>query len=105
MEFIYPVIDKEKTGLIIKRLRQERRFTVEELAEVLDQSPQAIYKWQRGECIPTIDNLYAMSKLFGTPIDSLIRGDREEEEIPLPFFAFLNHRFIQRSGQRSYNPF
>ena len=41
--------------------------------------PQAVYKWQRGESLPTIDNLYALSKLFDTSMDNIVRG-REEDE-------------------------
>lgn len=43
------------------------------------ESVQAIYKWQRGDSLPTVDNLYALSALFQTSVDDILRGDLEEE--------------------------
>lgn len=40
--------------------------------------PVSIYKWQRGECLPTFDNMYAMACLFGVGIDDLLVGNRQE---------------------------
>ena len=39
---------------------------------------QSVYRWIDGINMPTIDNLYALSALFQVPIDSIVRGDREE---------------------------
>ena len=36
------------------------------------EGPQAIYKWQWGQCLPSIDNLFALSKLFNTSIDEIL---------------------------------
>ncbi len=88
MNLIETRVDKRRTGLRIKQIRNARHITVEEMAEALDQSPQAIYKWQRGDCLPSLDNLVAMSELFDVGIELIIiRNTREEEEIPLPFFV------------------
>ncbi len=38
----------ESMGQIIKRLRKERNFTQEELAEQLNVSAQAVSKWELG---------------------------------------------------------
>ena len=43
------------------------------------ESAQAVYKWQRGDSLPTVDNLYALSVLFGTTVDEILVGDREIE--------------------------
>ena len=77
----FPVIDMEATGARIRELRRKKRLKVDEVREFLGlDSQQAIYKWQRGECMPTIDNLYALSVLFETSLDSIIMGSREEED-------------------------
>ena len=34
--------------------------------------PQAIYHWQHGRNLPSVDNLYALSKLWGVPMDKII---------------------------------
>ena len=73
----YPILDLKKTGKRIKDLREERDMSVEEVTEFLGHiSAQSVYKWQRGESLPTIDNLYALSKLFKTPIDDILIGNR-----------------------------
>ena len=53
-----PTINMEKTGTNITRLRVEAGFTVRDLQEVFGfTTPQAIYKWQHGTAMPTLDNL------------------------------------------------
>lgn len=50
------------------------------------ETDQAVYKWQRGESLPTVDNLYALSKLFGTTIDDILQGSKEDNSPPFPFY-------------------
>ena len=79
----FPVIDPVATGACIRELRMERHITVAGLKDMLElESVQAIYKWQRGECLPSVDNLYAISRLLGVPVDNIIRGNREEDAGP-----------------------
>ena len=75
----FPVIDVRETGLKIKTLRKEAGLTVKDLQEYFGfEYPQAIYKWQHGECLPTVDNLLALSQLLGVKIeDLLVYEDRE----------------------------
>ncbi|MEE3400279.1 MAG: helix-turn-helix transcriptional regulator, partial [Eubacterium sp.] len=35
-------------------------------------TPQAIYKWQRGMTLPTIDNLVVLATVFGVTMDEII---------------------------------
>ena len=84
----YPVIDPVATGARIKELRMQHHMKVGDIARFMGfESEQAVYKWQRGESLPTVDNLYALSMLFETTMDAIICGDREEDESPLlPFY-------------------
>ena len=69
----YPVIDLRKTGQNIKHLREERSISVATLQEYLGlASQQAIYSWQRGICLPTVDHLCALSHLFSVPMDDIL---------------------------------
>lgn len=69
----YPVIDMYKTGENIKHLREERSISVTALQEYLGlASQQAIYNWQRGTCLPTVDHLCALSHLFSVPMDDIL---------------------------------
>lgn len=80
----YPVLDPKATGARIKELRKLHHLKVEDIARFMGfESDQAVYKWQRGDSLPTIDNLYALSILFETSVDDILRGSREEDESPL----------------------
>ena len=69
----YPVIDPVATGNNIRRLRMERGLTVRELQSYFGfEEPRAIYKWQKGESLPTVDNLYALGVLFEVPMDQIL---------------------------------
>ena len=35
-------------------------------------TPQAIYKWQRGVTLPTVDNLVVLAAVFGTTVDEIL---------------------------------
>ena len=68
-----PTIDMVKTGEKIEYLRKARGFTVSELQDCLGfNTPQSIYKWQKGKVVPTIDHLVVLSSLFGVTIDEII---------------------------------
>ncbi|MDF2540969.1 MAG: helix-turn-helix transcriptional regulator [Herbinix sp.] len=73
----YVTINLPATGRNIKDLRMKRGLTVKDLQAYFGfEYPQPIYKWQWGECLPTIDNLVGLSVLFQVPIDTiLVRND------------------------------
>ena len=70
-----PVLEPIAVG---KRIRDERRrnkLTVEALCELLGNlSPQAIYKWERGDSCPTVDNLLILSYIFNVSTDYILLG-------------------------------
>ena len=74
---IWPVIDMTATGINIVRMRQNAGLTVKDLQDIFGFStPQAIYKWQRGTSMPTVDNLVVLAAVFGVTIDDiLVYGD------------------------------
>lgn len=75
----FPMIDLCATGKRIKEVREQKGITVKALQAFLGfNEPVSIYKWQRGECLPTFDNMYAMACLFGVGIDDLLVGNRQE---------------------------
>ena len=79
MEKKYPVINMKKTGQKIRWIMRMKGFTVRDLQEYLGLStPQSIYHWFEGRSIPTVDNLYALSYLFGIPMEHLLSGNRKE---------------------------
>ena len=82
---MWPVIDMAATGQNIVRLRKRAGLTVKDLQNIFGFStPQAIYKWQRGTAMPTVDNLVVLAAVFGVTLnDILVMTDRS----PLPVIA------------------
>ncbi|MBP5353695.1 MAG: helix-turn-helix transcriptional regulator [Lachnospiraceae bacterium] len=75
-----PAIDMAATGRNIARMRQNAGLTVRELQAIFGfATPQAIYKWQRGTAMPTIDNLVALAVIFGVSMDDIIVVDADSE--------------------------
>ena len=69
----FPVIDLPATGANIRRLRQTKGLSVRDLQQFFGfEEPQAIYKWQRGQSLPTVDNLYALSTLLDVPMNDIL---------------------------------
>lgn len=68
-----PTIDLTRTGANITRLRRDAGLTVHDLQVVFGfNSPQAIYKWQSGAALPTVDNLLILAAIFGVKIDDIL---------------------------------
>lgn len=83
--FLKPVIDLQATGAQIKRLRKINGFSVHELQEVFGfEYPQAIYAWEQGKNIPSIDNMLVLAKLFNIEISELVVTTSVEMEMSLP---------------------
>ena len=79
----FPVIDLTATGANITRLRRARGLTVRELQAYFGfEEPQAIYKWQRGETLPSTDNLLALGFILGVPIEKLLVFQTIEQNEP-----------------------
>ena len=63
-----PTIDMAATGMNITRLRINAGLSVKDLAD----TPQAVYKWQHGVAMPTLDNLVVLAAVFGVSMDEII---------------------------------
>ena len=73
-----PAIDMAATGRNIARMRENAGLTVKDLQIFFGfVTPQAIYKWQHGTAMPTIDNLVALAMIFGVKIDDIIVVDTD----------------------------
>ena len=76
MNMNFPSIDMVATGQNIVRLRKAAGLSVKDLQDIFGfTTPQAIYKWQRGTAMPTIDNLVVLSVVFQVRIDDIIVVD------------------------------
>ena len=72
-ETAFPVINLAETGRAIERRRRQAGLTVRDLQTYFGfEYPQAIYKWQHGECLPSVDNLLALARLLKVPMEDLL---------------------------------
>ena len=68
-----PTVDLAQTGANIANLRKAAGLSVHDLQMVFGfNSPQAIYKWQNGAALPTVDNLIVLAALFNVLIDDIL---------------------------------
>ncbi len=68
-----PAIDMVGTGKRISELRTASGLSVKDLQDYFGfTTPQAIYKWQHGTAMPTIDNFVGLSILFGVSINDIL---------------------------------
>ena len=69
----FPVIDPEATGRNIRRMRTEKHISNQQMMRYFGfNNTQTIYKWQRGETLPTVENLLALSRLLGEPMERIL---------------------------------
>lgn len=64
-------------GEKLRSLRKQTGLSQEKLAEKLSVSRQAITKWETESGIPDIENLMAISALFGVSVDELLSNERK----------------------------
>ena len=68
-----PIIDVAATGANIKSMMRTKGFKVSDVqARCGFNTPQAIFKWMRGDAMPSIDNLVILAHLLGVTIDQII---------------------------------
>ena len=80
-----PIIDREKTGKLMRRIMDMRGLSVHDVQEFLSLGcVQSVYHWFDGKSMPTLDNLYALSELLQVPMDMLVVGDRSYHPIKEP---------------------
>ena len=80
--FTMPTINMVATGRNITRLRQATGMTVKDIQDIFGfATPQAIYKWQHGTAMPTIDNLVVLAAVFNVTIDQILVVDIDKAQI------------------------
>ena len=68
-----PVIDMTATGINITRLRVKAGLSVKDLQDIFGfANPQAIYKWQNGMSLPSIDNMVILAAIFDVSINDIL---------------------------------
>ena len=71
-------INMEKTGENIKRSIKESKYTIHDIMTITGiTTEQTIYKWYRGQSIPSLETQFILCKLLGLKITELLVLDGE----------------------------
>ena len=107
----FPMINMKATGENIVALRKQRGLSVADIQAYFGfEAPQAIYKWQKGQSLPSIDNLFALSRLLSVSIDDILipqkplvavlSQDESCDSVFLSGVSFASSKFIRISPAR-----
>ncbi|MDO4939874.1 MAG: helix-turn-helix transcriptional regulator [Lachnospiraceae bacterium] len=81
-EYDFHVIGKN-----LKKLRLMNKMTAEDVREYMQLGTvQAVYKWERGDCLPQADSLLALMELYGVNTIDRITGV-STSLAPVPLFG------------------
>ncbi len=73
MSLLSPTINMTATGANIRSLIKNKGLKVTDVQHIFGfNTPQAIFKWMRGDAMPSIDNMVILSHLLGVTIDQII---------------------------------
>lgn len=69
--------DMKATGEKLKYYRKRMHLSVEQVRQYMRlSSVQAIYKWEKGDAFPTMDNFMALTELYRvSPLDVLVKKE------------------------------
>lgn len=74
------MIDNEKVGRFIAKLRKEKNMTQDDLAQELIVDRTIVSKWERGIYIPNAEILLKMQDIFSVTINEILYGERKNED-------------------------
>ncbi|HFK1683818.1 TPA: helix-turn-helix domain-containing protein [Bacillus tropicus] len=64
-------------GEQLKKLRESKGFSQEDVAKKIGVTRQAVYKWGNDKSYPDIDNLILLSEMYNVTLDELIKGNQD----------------------------
>ena len=78
---IHITIDPVRTGRNLKTQAQKHGYTVRDIQACLGLScPQPVYRWYKGDILPTVDHLLTLSRLFHTHMEDLLINENASGE-------------------------
>jgi len=68
------MLNNNEIGQRIAQLRKENGYTQETISFILNVTPQAVSKWEKGNSLPDISLLPLLANTLGISIDKLLTG-------------------------------
>lgn len=76
MDAVHVTIDPEGTGKRIRDLMEQQGVSARDIRLIMGfTSSRAVYKWLQGQSLPSIDNLYILSRVLHVRIEDLLEVD------------------------------
>lgn len=69
-------MDAILVGDYMKELRENKRLSQKEVADILGVSRQAVSNWERGRTLPGLKDLYVLSRIYGKTINEIIEAKK-----------------------------
>lgn len=70
---MYQPIDQNRTGLKLEIMMRFSGYDVKYIQKYLHLScPQSVYRWFKGKALPSIEHLYAVSRLIGASMEDFL---------------------------------
>ena len=73
-------MDKYITGSVIRKIRESKKMTQEELAEKIYVSSKAVSKWENGQGFPDISLIEPLSKALDISVIELLSGEHIQNQ-------------------------
>lgn len=90
-------INIRKTGIRLKYLAKCNGYSVKDIQEYLGLCcPQSIYRWYKGKILPSIDNLFRLSELYGMHMEELLVKDNAKVIFIFETMDVKSDRYIKR---------
>ncbi len=70
-------LDTVATGRRIKELMDEKQVAIRDVCKTMHVSFQAVYKWQRGEALPTISNFFVLGQLLNIDVGDILVAKKD----------------------------
>lgn len=74
-------MNQQKTGQFLKELRNGKKLTQAELAEILGVTNRSISRWENGATMPDFDLLIALAKYYDIEIGEILDGERKDQSM------------------------
>lgn len=75
------IMDTQKIGKFLKKLRNEKNMTQEELAEHMDVSNRTVSRWETGSNLPDIAILIELSDFYAVDLREILDGERKDQRM------------------------
>lgn len=74
-------MNQQKIGTFLKKLRNEKNLTQEQLGEFLGVSRRTVSRWETGNNMPDLDILIEMADYYDVDLRELLDGERKSKEM------------------------